>query len=109
MSLERWSARWLRVLAYGLGMLFWTGVAHAGNTSGGSLPFVDAIRTIHDDVTGPVATMLLFIVVALALVAWAFFERNEKVIHVLKAIVAASLIFGGFTVFSSLGIAGAVV
>lgn len=108
MSLKRWSGRWMRVLAYSVGMFFWSGVAHAGGTTG-TLPFVGSLEIIMNDFTGPVAVILLLMIMAGGLIAWAFFERNEKVIHVLKAIVAASLIFSGLSFLSSLGITAAVV
>jgi type IV secretory pathway VirB2 component (pilin) len=65
--------------------------AHA-STGGGVLPFVQSLRTIMDDVTGPVATILIFIGIAIALVAWGTSDRHDKIVTAGKGLVALAII-----------------
>ena len=65
--------------------------AHA-STGGGVLPFVQSLRTIMQDVTGPVATILIFIGIAIALVAWGTSDRHDKIVTAGKGLVALAII-----------------
>jgi type IV secretory pathway VirB2 component (pilin) len=98
-----WCALWVAlVLATSPGTAY-------GSTSGGTLPFVASLRTIMDDVTGPVATILIFIGLAIALVAWGTSDRQDKIVTAGKGLVALAIIATLTSTLGALGITAATV
>ncbi len=76
-------------------------------TGGGDLPWNEPLTTLMDNITGPTATAVAVIGVAVFLLVWAVSSDNRALFGVAKAIAALSVIVLLIPFLNTLGITSA--
>lgn len=82
--------------------------AQASSTSG-KLPWNNILTTLEQNITGPTATAIILIAIAVGAIVWAVSEDNRGVIRILKAVVALGIVAGLTSLVSGLGISASTV
>jgi type IV secretory pathway VirB2 component (pilin) len=90
-----------------LAALFLSPLAHAGTTTG-NLPWNSILDTLKTNITGPTATAILLIAIAVGALYWAFSDDNRGVFRMLKGIVAMGIVIALGTLLSALGVTATV-
>ncbi|MDX1999526.1 MAG: TrbC/VirB2 family protein [Thermoanaerobaculia bacterium] len=90
-----------------LAALFVAPLAHAGTTTG-NLPWNGILDTLKTNITGPTATAILLIAIAVGALYWAFSDDNRGVFRMLKGVVAMGIVIALGTLLSALGVTATV-
>jgi type IV secretion system protein TrbC len=87
----------------------WAITAPAFATSGGpSMPWDEPLIRIQENLTGPVASAIIIIAVALAGVMWALSDHGTGMRRVSQVIFGAGVALGAVAFVAALGFSGAV-
>lgn len=79
----------------------------AGTTTG-NLPWNSVLDTLKTNITGPTATAILLIAIAVGALYWAFSDDNRGVFRMLKGVVAMGIVVALGTLLSALGVTATV-
>jgi type IV secretory pathway VirB2 component (pilin) len=92
---------------YLLAASFAAPLAHAGTTTG-NLPWNNVLDVLKANITGPTATAILLIAIAVGALYWAFSDDNRGVFRMLKGVVAMGIVVALGTLLSALGVTATV-
>ena len=85
-----------------------TSPAAFGTTGGTSMPWDGPLIRIQENLTGPVASAIIIIAVALAGVMWALSDHGTGMRRVSQVIFGAGVALGAVSFVTALGFSGAV-
>ena len=86
-----------------------TAPAAFATTGGTSMPWDEPLIRIQENLTGPVASAIIIIAVALAGVMWALSDHGTGMCRVSQVIFGAGVALGAVSFVTALGFSGAVV
>ena len=86
-----------------------TAPAAFATTGGTSMPWDEPLIRIQENLTGPVASAIIIIAVALAGVMWALSDHGTGMRRVSQVIFGAGVALGAVSFVTALGFSGAVV
>ena len=98
-------------LRFGALATTWLATAPAAfaTTGGTSMPWDEPLIRIQENLTGPVASAIIIIAVALAGVMWALSDHGTGMRRVSQVIFGAGVALGAVSFVTALGFSGAVV
>jgi type IV secretory pathway VirB2 component (pilin) len=100
----------LPILATATAVVLRPAMALAAATGGGTMPWDTPLQTLRTDLTGPTATSISFIgIVAIFAVLIFGGELNHFFRSLCYVVLLVAVLVGANTIFSALGIAGALV
>jgi len=92
-----------------LGLILVAGSPAFASTGGTDLPWNSALRVIQENLTGPTATVLSALLIAIGGIWWGFTSHERGASRIGQAIVACGLMLQAGNVVTTLGFTGALV
>lgn len=104
--MKRWRQKGMTLAAAAAAWMFAAPAAFA-TTGGTSMPWDEPLIRIQENLTGPVASAVIIIAVALAGVMWALSDHGTGMRRVSQVIFGAGVALGAVSFVTALGFSGA--